>query len=505
MTRSSAQASAGQASPSVDQATDVWADAPHGLRRAVQDEAPERLSRHGARDALRFAVLIALDSLAFLLARAVLHFLRTQGPMTGVMDIFPAGYLGGPQFAVAFFVSLIIVGAYRRSGGWRSPWRWLTAVTLATSLALWEPLWTRDVGVVAVQFGATIVSVSLALALLRGTSALVIGLARKRFEVEPLAVLVGDHASIVQATGSPMFSQSSGYRLVHKLSIDGPRVNGDAIGAELARVILATRADAVCVAGAFTDKLFKQVIEVAHKSGCELLSLSRAWHVAGVVPLPRTCCGVHLTSLTQPGLQAHQLAFKRVTDVVCSGLGLIVILPLLALLAIAVKTTSKGPVFFRQERVGRGGKRFMILKFRTMRLGADGEKAGLAHLNHTGDSRLFKIPNDPRVTRVGAFLRRWSLDELPQVVNVFRGEMSLVGPRPFFPQDLDKYQEHHFFRLAARPGITGLWQVRGRSDISNFEEVVALDREYIDAWSSWLDLKILALTLPAVFRRRGAY
>ena len=425
--------------------------------------------------------------------------------MTGVMDIFPAGYLGGPQFAVAFFVSLIIVGAYRRSGGWRSPWRWLTAVTLATSLALWEPLWTRDVGVVAVQFGATIVSVSLALALLRGTSALVIGLARKRFEVEPLAVLVGDHASIVQATGSPMFSQSSGYRLVHKLSIDGPRVNGDAIGAELARVILATRADAVCVAGAVTDELFKQVIEVAHKAGCELLSLSRAWHVAGVVPLPRTCCGVHLTSLTQPGLQAHQLAFKRVTDVVCSGLGLIVILPLLALLAIAVKTTSKGPVFFRQERVGRGGKRFMIFKFRTMRLGADGEKAGLAHLNHTGDSRLFKIPNDPRVTRVGEFLRRWSLDELPQVVNVFRGEMSLVGPRPFFPQDLDKYQEHHFLRLAARPGITGLWQVRGRSDISNFEEVVALDREYIDAWSFWLDLKILALTLPAVFRRRGAY
>ena len=105
MTRSSAQASARQASPSVDQATDVWADAPHGLRRAVQDEAPERLSRHGARDALRFAVLIALDGLAFLLARAVLHFLRTQGPMTGVMDIFPAGYLGGPQFAVALFES----------------------------------------------------------------------------------------------------------------------------------------------------------------------------------------------------------------------------------------------------------------------------------------------------------------------------------------------------------------------------------------------------------------
>ena len=147
----------------------------------------------------------------------------------------------------------------------------------------------------------------------------------------------------------------------------------------------------------------------------------------------------------------------------------------------------------------------MMLKFRTMRLGVEDEKESLAYPGHTGDPRLFKIPDDPRITRVGAFLRRWSLDELPQLVNVFWGEMSLVGPRPFFHEDLQDYQDHHFIRLAARPGITGLWQVRGRSDINDFEEVVALDREYIDTWSSWLDLKILAQTLPAVFRRSGAY
>ena len=145
----------------------------------------------------------------------------------------------------------------------------------------------------------------------------------------------------------------------------------------------------------------------------------------------------------------------------------------------------------------------MIFKFRTMRLGADGEKAGLAHLNHTGDSRLFKIPNDPRVTRVGAFLRRWSLDELPQVVNVFRGEMSLVGPRPFFPQDLDKYQEHHFFRLAARPGITGLWQVSGRNKIKDFDKWVKLDLEYIDNWSFMMDFKIALKTVSTVFSGTG--
>ena len=425
--------------------------------------------------------------------------------MTAVREIFPRGYLGGVQFAVALLLSLLAVGAYRRGDGWRSPWRWLMGVTLATALALWQPLWRQNVLLVAAQFVATVVSVSLALAVFRGTLAVIVGRARQRFEVRPKAILLGRQDSIVQAARSPVFSESSGYRITHEFSIDRPGANGDAIGAELARVILDMQADAVCVTGTLSDRLFLQIVEVAHNTGCELISMSRAWNVAGVLPSPRMCCGVHLTSLTRPGLKAHQFVIKRLMDIVGSGLGLIATFPLMVLLAIAVKTTSKGPVFFRQERVGRGGGRFMILKFRTMRLGADDEKPSLAHLNRTGDPRLFKIPDDPRVTRVGAFLRRWSLDELPQLVNVFRGEMSLVGPRPFFPQDLQEYQDHHFVRLAARPGITGLWQVRGRSDISDFEEVVALDREYIDRWSSWLDLKILALTLPAVFRRSGAY
>ena len=494
-----------QAPSSVEQPPDLWADAPQGLRRAVQDQAPERLRRHGVRDALRFVALLSVDGLAFFITRSALHYLRVQGPLTAVRDIFPRSYLGGLQFAVALFVSLLVVGAYRRGGGWRSPWRSTMGVTLATALALWQPLWTQDLLLVSVQFAATVVAVSLALVVLRGTLSVAVGFARERFEAVPEAVLVGDSASIDQAARSPVFSRSPGYRIAHELSIDGPGVNGDAIGAELASVILATHADAVCVTGTVKDGLFKQIIEVAHSAGCELFTISRAWHVAGVLPSPRRCCGVHLTSLTQPGLKAHQFVIKRLMDIVASALGLIVTAPLWALLAVAIKTTSKGPVFFRQERVGQGGNRFMILKFRTMRLGADDEKASLAHLNHTGDSRLFKIPNDPRVTRVGAFLRRWSLDELPQLVNVFRGEMSLVGPRPFFHEDLEEYQDHHFLRLAARPGITGLWQVRGRSDIRDFEEVVALDREYIDAWSSWLDLKILALTVPAVFRRRGAY
>ena len=140
-----------------------------------------------------------------------------------------------------------------------------------------------------------------------------------------------------------------------------------------------------------------------------------------------------------------------------------------------------------------------------MRAGADHEKTELAHLNESGDPRLFKIPDDPRVTSIGALLRRWSLDELPQLLNVVRGDMSLVGPRPFFDSDLAAYDDHHFIRLAVKPGITGLWQVRGRSSIVDFEEVVRLDRFYIENWSLSLDLSILVSTLPAVLRRTGAY
>lgn len=196
---------------------------------------------------------------------------------------------------------------------------------------------------------------------------------------------------------------------------------------------------------------------------------------------------------------------KRVVDVTLAVLLLIVLTPLCALIALLIKLDSPGPVIFRQLRTGRGGRPFWMYKFRTMVEDADAIKPQLQHLNGSGDPRLFKIANDPRVTRVGRFLRRTSLDELPQLVNVLRGEMSLIGPRPFFPEDMVHYDGHHLERLAVLPGISGLWQVKGRSNIVDFEEVVRLDREYIEGWSLWLDFKILLLTVPAVLRRRGAY
>ena len=198
-------------------------------------------------------------------------------------------------------------------------------------------------------------------------------------------------------------------------------------------------------------------------------------------------------------------ALKRSFDIVASGLGLLAISPILIASAIAIKLDSRGPVFFKQARHGRGGREFKIFKFRSMVVDAEARRFEMAELNQMeGGGPLFKIHDDPRITRVGAFLRKWSIDELPQLWNVLRGEMSLVGPRPFVIHESEQITGWASRRLETTPGITGLWQVLGRNDIP-FEEMVKLDYVYVTNWSLWWDIKILVQTLPTVLNRRGAY
>ena len=207
---------------------------------------------------------------------------------------------------------------------------------------------------------------------------------------------------------------------------------------------------------------------------------------------------------------------KRAMDIVGSIIALILFSPLFFVLALAIKLTSKGPILFKQERVGRYGSPFTFLKFRSMECVNDPSIhqeyvrrfiAGQTHSSESGANRgdVYKIQEDPRVTRVGKFLRKSSLDELPQFINVLKGEMSLVGPRPPIPYELEAYQTWHRRRvLEAKPGITGLWQVRGRSKLS-FDDMVRLDLQYAKNWSLWLDIKILLHTARAVLFCAGAY
>ncbi len=213
--------------------------------------------------------------------------------------------------------------------------------------------------------------------------------------------------------------------------------------------------------------------------------------------------GIPLLGIREPSLKYSQALFKRVIDVLVAIAGLIPLSPLMLIAAIAIKIDSPGPVIFRQTRVGRGGKKFTFFKLRSMYIEAESKLEELRNENEaTGP--LFKMRNDPRRTRVGRFLRRTSLDELPQLWNVLKGEMSLIGPRPPRPSEVAEYEAWHLRRLDIRPGITGLWQVRGRSDLS-FDEMVLLDIYYIENWSPLLDLRILVRTVPTVILGSGAY
>ncbi len=195
---------------------------------------------------------------------------------------------------------------------------------------------------------------------------------------------------------------------------------------------------------------------------------------------------------------------KRTIDVVGAALGLIALLPVFVVIALLIKLTSPGPVLYRSRYLGERARPFVGYKFRSMVDKADDLKLSMLHLNHIRGP-AFKIRNDPRVTPVGRFLRKYSVDEFPQLWSVLRGDMSLVGPRPPLPEEFDRYDTWHRGKLAVTPGITCYWQISGRSDIDDFDEWMRLDQRYIQEWSLWADLKILVRTVPAVVRGHGAY
>jgi exopolysaccharide biosynthesis polyprenyl glycosylphosphotransferase len=309
------------------------------------------------------------------------------------------------------------------------------------------------------------------------------------------ALLVGDPEQVAHLRH--MLGSSRG-------GIDYEFVGEAAVGAGVPAALARETVDELIVAeGGVDEGDLLGLVEAAHRRGVRVrvaprtteLLVERGEYVPGQA--------VPLFELRPPILTGADWAVKRVFDIAVAVLALILLLPVWLLIALLIKLDSRGPVFYSDTRIGLGERPFRMHKFRTMVADAAGRQAALEQANEASGA-LFKIRDDPRVTRVGRVLRRYSVDEVPNVLNILRGEMSLVGPRPLPVRDYELLEPWHRRRSNVLPGMTGLWQIAGRSDLS-FDDLVRLDFYYLENWSLWLDISILAKTVPAVLSRRGAY
>jgi exopolysaccharide biosynthesis polyprenyl glycosylphosphotransferase len=297
--------------------------------------------------------------------------------------------------------------------------------------------------------------------------------------------------------------QTDGRKVVGFLDENGPIV-GHVLGRveDLARIARAEFVDEVILAIPGQPGLSQRVIQEARRCRLDIRAVPEFFGCGPDSLVLENFGNLPVLTLHKETIPALSLVLKRVVDVVLSSAGLVVAAPMLAVIALLVKLDSVGPSLYCAPRVGRKGKRFICYKFRTMVTNADKLKEGLRGRNER-EGPFFKIANDPRITRVGKFLRRYSLDELPQLWNVLKGEMSLVGPRPHPLDDFEHYHVEHLRRLHVTPGITGLWQVTARRDPS-FQRNMVLDLQYIEHWNLWMDLRILYKTISVVLQGSGA-
>ena len=314
------------------------------------------------------------------------------------------------------------------------------------------------------------------------------------------AVLVGERDARARVR-DVMEAKPGAYTFAEELDLVGEDVDLALLRMTLDR----TGARNVVIAGAekLGDAEFLNLLRSMRLRKVRVELVPGAVTLMGSRPLLSEEMGLPLLEVHYPRLDNTQRALKRMLDVAGSVFGLLVLSPLLLAVAALVKFTSPGPVFFKQKRVGADEKVFLCYKFRSMYSDAEARQAELEAKNEA-DGAIFKMQDDPRVTPIGRFVRRWSIDELPQLINVLKGEMSLVGPRPLPLRDFEKMTERHKMRLAAIPGCSGYWQISGRSNLS-FEDMVRLDLYYIENWSLGLDVKIILKTVRAIVRHEGAY
>jgi exopolysaccharide biosynthesis polyprenyl glycosylphosphotransferase len=480
-------------------------------RLAVTRRAPQVMRRHLVRAAVRISVLMAGDAAALLLLRSLLRGLRDQhwlGSATATLlnRLVPLGALPLVQLLPAVLLGLIVLDTYGASDRRRDGGRLMAGATLGLGLPFWTYMWSHFSLLVLPGFVVLATLISLSLITERH---LIDQAVRWLWPIGPgaaRALLIGAPDHTRRAFEHPALADAREFALG---GVFDPGELGLKKGqggfSRLCQIIKRYRVDTLVLSGPLDDEALAVVIDAAGAAGCQLYALPRPFALGGVESQMVWRRGAPLVALTRPGLRGRQLLVKRTVDFVVAGIGLALLSPLFVLIAVAVYLSSPGPIFFRQTRVGLGGKPFKITKFRSMVHDAEAKRDDLTPKSLYSDGRLFKLKNDPRVTRLGSFLRRSSLDELPQLWNALVGNMSLVGPRPPLPTEVDLYEEHHYTRFDVKPGITGPWQVNGRNTITDFDEVIRLETDYIRGWTIWKDLGILLRTIPTVLFMRGAH
>jgi len=323
-------------------------------------------------------------------------------------------------------------------------------------------------------------------------------LAQTRKRRSPIEVYV-----IASARRLPKLGRS--LALQRRYRVVGAALSSMAASRAVTSAIVRSGAQEVLAEGLPQTELASQLYWQLRKSGITLRLIPSSVETLHRRGIPEIFAGMPTLRLEPPLLSGWDYRVKRGIDLVGSGVGLVVLMPLLVGIAIAIQLDSPGGVFFRQARVGLNGSAFRIWKFRTMRVNAPNLQSQLETQNESRDGIMFKVKSDPRVTKFGLMLRRSSLDELPQLLNVWLGQMSLVGPRPLPLRDVERFEEWHHVRHQVLPGMTGLWQISGRSEIDEFDDAARLDLYYIDHWSLNLDVEILMQTIAIVLRGRGAF
>lgn len=336
-----------------------------------------------------------------------------------------------------------------------------------------------------------------------------LGAKRERYEFSRRVLMIGSIESATHVTRELAQARRAGYHVVAACVPGDADESGGTLADtgvpilggldEISEAIERTQADTVVIAS--TDDLpaerVKRISWSLEQGRRHLVVAPSLTDIAGPRIRTRPVAGLPLIHVETPNFSFGQRVLKRTLDIVASTLGIMLLSPLLITLAVIVKVTSPGPVLFRQERVGFRGRPFRMLKFRSMVIDAEARLEALKAQQNAGNDVMFKMRDDPRITRVGAVMRRYSIDELPQLFNVLGGSMSLVGPRPPLPREVEQYATHVHRRFLVKPGITGLWQVSGRSSLS-WEDTVRLDLSYVENWSLLGDLLILMKTVKAV-------